>query len=518
MASSNGQGVELSTFLGEWKDSMGNKVDVEWAKGQASRGELDVWLTTRSGKHIQLGIKSRERGKFQCGHYNLDTNESHAEQIVWVDFNNRSKTSIWKRPRDNHGGGSDWNDHSNKKHDSKTDWKRNDGDWKQDGGWKRKWNSGDDDSWQSRKSWKSDGRRDDDGRGSQGGRFPSLDEFKSFQSGQTLDPPSAAPAEAAQGPSSNVPEPAIPPRGAPQPKRMPTSAPGNNSELLSEDPGETPAPESFSAPPPRPSSAPPPPQFPAPPSGWPQAPPHAMPPPPAAPALSVPPHANPMQQQPSSYPAYPPPHHYSAYPGYPGYHPPAMHGHHLHHPPPPPHHHHPPHPPPLPHPHHPPPPSWTSPPPSAPRREEAAGPPAGSMPSSVPMDEFPEGNIVVDGGKLITSDDRLVVDAGKIVADGSKPKVQSAESHDIPDGPIICDGGNMWIGEHTADKASETFSLQKALAESLHNLGSSLGSDLIGNASMLDDYADGYESEDLAEVSVDQNGAKPSDPRLAGNR
>merc|ERR1712194_341440 len=64
-------GVELATFLGEWRDSMGNTVNVDWAKDRGARGELDVSLSTKSGKTIQLSVKARGGGRFQCGHYNL---------------------------------------------------------------------------------------------------------------------------------------------------------------------------------------------------------------------------------------------------------------------------------------------------------------------------------------------------------------------------------------------------------------------------------------------------------------
>lgn len=117
-------------------------------------------------------------------------------------------------------------------------------------------------------------------------------------------------------------------------------------------------------------------------------------------------------------------------------------------------------------------------------------------------------------------------DGGKIVTGSSKSQKQTQPSDldDIPDGPIICDGGNMWIGERLkyeesqpkmqsdAADASETRSLQKALTESLKNLGSDL---VMGNSSMLDDYDEGYQSDEPLDVVVDPNGSKPIDPRSA---
>lgn len=119
---------------------------------------------------------------------------------------------------------------------------------------------------------------------------------------------------------------------------------------------------------------------------------------------------------------------------------------------------------------------------------------------------------MVDGGNFVT------------IGDTSKKRIQPSDIDDIPDGPIICDGGNMWIGErlryeeslpkmqsHTNEE-SDTRSLQKALTESLKNLGSDL---VMGNSSMLDDYDEGYESDEPLDITVNQNSSKPIDPRSA---
>ncbi|CAE7649181.1 magoh, partial [Symbiodinium pilosum] len=46
---------------------------------------------------IRLDVKSVGRGRFVCGHYDLDLVESSEDRIVWADVRNRGKTSVWKR-------------------------------------------------------------------------------------------------------------------------------------------------------------------------------------------------------------------------------------------------------------------------------------------------------------------------------------------------------------------------------------------------------------------------------------
>eukprot|EP00930_Biecheleria_cincta_P022561 TRINITY_DN1646_c0_g1_i1.p1 TRINITY_DN1646_c0_g1~~TRINITY_DN1646_c0_g1_i1.p1 ORF type:complete len:665 (+),score=127.25 TRINITY_DN1646_c0_g1_i1:117-2111(+) len=620
--------VTLDTFLGEWKDSMGNKVNVDWAKGNSCRGELDVWLTTRGGKHIQLGVKSLRGGNFQCGHYNLDTDESHTDHIVWLDIKDKRKNSVWKRPNDSRDdrSGSGWNHR-----DSRADWSRGDA-WKQGAD---KWSSRDD-TWKDRNAreetgnteddlnalWNSGKKHDDeydDGKRRRSNKASwNRDDSRERHRGQV--PGVSAKASSPTTQSSKVPEPALPPR-TPQPKRMPGMSGGagahgrgrhgDEDELMSQlaaglaapasegdifgqlapptgsmDPKGVPpaqqrqvgthmpvtepstgsseplpgkklhihvplgrsASSSPSAPAtlpsqglspaamlPPPGAAPPPPgAMPPPPGAMPPAlgamplPPGAMPPMGHPPAFSAPPHPDSLQQQPPtgyppafsapphleslhhhrppppSYPPYPPQPHYPAYPGYQPFSPQPLYW--QHHPPPPP------------------PGGATNQFPPPPAHQAQA--PTESKPPSAAAYDFPAGKIICDGGELIASEGRIVVDGGEIVTVGVKSQKPTQPSEDdIPDGPIICDGGNMWIGERVryeetqaknmqsaTDEASETRSLQQALTESLKNLGSDL---VMGNASMLDDYEEGYESDEPLDIIVDQNTSKPIDPRSA---
>eukprot|EP00931_Biecheleriopsis_adriatica_P007372 TRINITY_DN108662_c0_g1_i1.p1 TRINITY_DN108662_c0_g1~~TRINITY_DN108662_c0_g1_i1.p1 ORF type:complete len:618 (+),score=150.85 TRINITY_DN108662_c0_g1_i1:78-1931(+) len=91
--------VELRTFLGEWRDSLGNTVNVEWAKPGQRGGQLNVLLSKpRSNRDpIKLDVKAIGRGRFVCGHYDLDLDESNEDRIVWADCRNRGKSSIWLR-------------------------------------------------------------------------------------------------------------------------------------------------------------------------------------------------------------------------------------------------------------------------------------------------------------------------------------------------------------------------------------------------------------------------------------
>ncbi|CAE7264154.1 unnamed protein product [Symbiodinium necroappetens] len=72
----------LEDFLGDWHDTMGNKVSVEWARN-TSRGQLDVALSKRGN------------GRFSCGHYQLEDKTSSPYKIVWVDNRHKGKQSIW---------------------------------------------------------------------------------------------------------------------------------------------------------------------------------------------------------------------------------------------------------------------------------------------------------------------------------------------------------------------------------------------------------------------------------------
>eukprot|EP00435_Cladocopium_sp_Y103_P063628 s209_g25.t1 len=90
--------VELETFLGEWKDSFGNDVSVDWAKAGSRGGQLSVVLTNPKSSRppIRLDVKSTGSG-FTCGHYDLDTEKSSEECIVWLDTRRSGKSSVWRR-------------------------------------------------------------------------------------------------------------------------------------------------------------------------------------------------------------------------------------------------------------------------------------------------------------------------------------------------------------------------------------------------------------------------------------
>lgn len=91
--------VELETFLGEWRDSIGNDVEVDWAGPGSRGGQLDVLLTKPRSRRdpIRLNVKHKGSGHFECGHYELDIHESSPDKIVWVDCWNRGKSSVWER-------------------------------------------------------------------------------------------------------------------------------------------------------------------------------------------------------------------------------------------------------------------------------------------------------------------------------------------------------------------------------------------------------------------------------------
>jgi len=91
--------IELETLLGEWRDSMGNRVYVEWSKVGGRHGQLDVLLTKlRGGREpIRLNVKKLSPGRFSCGHYDLDMQRSHMRRMVWTDCRSHGKHSVWER-------------------------------------------------------------------------------------------------------------------------------------------------------------------------------------------------------------------------------------------------------------------------------------------------------------------------------------------------------------------------------------------------------------------------------------
>lgn len=98
----NVEEIDLDIFLGSWRDSMGNTVQVDWSKPGNRGGQLDVVLSRRGGRGdgIRLNVKHHGGRRFSCGHYNLDADETHRRRIVWVDGRNSSKSSIWERVGD----------------------------------------------------------------------------------------------------------------------------------------------------------------------------------------------------------------------------------------------------------------------------------------------------------------------------------------------------------------------------------------------------------------------------------
>eukprot|EP00418_Pyrodinium_bahamense_P011101 CAMPEP_0179117740 /NCGR_PEP_ID=MMETSP0796-20121207/55320_1 /TAXON_ID=73915 /ORGANISM="Pyrodinium bahamense, Strain pbaha01" /LENGTH=153 /DNA_ID=CAMNT_0020816129 /DNA_START=33 /DNA_END=491 /DNA_ORIENTATION=- len=144
--------MELESFLGEWKDSMGNKVTVDWAWPGNRGGQLEVLLIKSGRDDIRLNVKRYSDGRFTCGHYDLEERESNDRRIVWQDAKNRRNFSTWERvgeppPRSERRKGS---------------WGR----WRGEGGQSRDWEGGgrsERDSWSSRGARYEDWRHRDDG-------------------------------------------------------------------------------------------------------------------------------------------------------------------------------------------------------------------------------------------------------------------------------------------------------------------------------------------------------------------
>lgn len=423
-------GVELETFLGEWKDSMGNKVDVEWAKsGRNSRGELDVWLSKGRKPAIQLSVKARGNGRFQCGHFDLDTKESHSKKIVWLDSKSPGKTSVWERPGAN-GDDDRWN---------KSDWKGGDSwkDWKQDGGSKN-WNS-DQNGWQSNHDWSNKQDKSDHGwrKDSYNGDVNAERKSDSGSRGDAAtQPPLMAPPP---GPPPMMFPPPVPPTGG-QPPFMPP-------------------------PPGQPPFMPPPPSFPGAPQmqfpGQPQFPPAPQTQPPPfskAPASQPPPPA--AQHQASMPPNMTPPP--PSFPYGSADHGTSQRG-------------------------------STLPvevfasnsfperissddrpkdPRERPTTETSRNSEASARPSGNSIDD-PIGNLVFDGGNLIFDSGNLICDGGNIVCDGGNlvfdggEMVSGSNMHDdILNANIVCDGGDMWVAP-TAQTTAPSSDNTRIAADSL---------------------------------------------------
>lgn len=81
---------------------MRSRVEVSWARPENPGGQLEVLLFKRTGRPdpVRLNVKQGRDGRFECGYYELNLNESHTDHIVWKDFSGRSaKVSIWERCR-----------------------------------------------------------------------------------------------------------------------------------------------------------------------------------------------------------------------------------------------------------------------------------------------------------------------------------------------------------------------------------------------------------------------------------
>lgn len=111
--------VELETFVGEWRDSMGNHVRVDWSWPGNRGGQLDVVLSKSGRDPIKLNVKRLSDGRFTCGHYDLDVDQSDSRRVVWLDAKNRKNRSVWERegePPDpserSRGSWSQWRDKS----------------------------------------------------------------------------------------------------------------------------------------------------------------------------------------------------------------------------------------------------------------------------------------------------------------------------------------------------------------------------------------------------------------------
>lgn len=86
--------LELTTFVGDWTDSLGN--DVRCASG--GRGvQVSLTKPDGKGKEIVLTIKKVGVSSFQCGHYDLDQEHSTPNRIVWRDRRFKEKSSIWTK-------------------------------------------------------------------------------------------------------------------------------------------------------------------------------------------------------------------------------------------------------------------------------------------------------------------------------------------------------------------------------------------------------------------------------------
>jgi len=96
--------IDLPHLLGDWRDSSGHDVKVEWASSSSSKtgALLDVQLRqppdSKSAhlEPIRLHVK-RVEGRLVCGSYDLDLGKSSYQRVVWTDFKASGKESTWER-------------------------------------------------------------------------------------------------------------------------------------------------------------------------------------------------------------------------------------------------------------------------------------------------------------------------------------------------------------------------------------------------------------------------------------
>lgn len=86
--------IDISTFIGDWSDSLRHNV-VVW---ESNRGlQVSLAKADGSGREILLTIKKAGPGGFVCGHYDLDAAESSDSKIVWRDNRFSDRITVWTR-------------------------------------------------------------------------------------------------------------------------------------------------------------------------------------------------------------------------------------------------------------------------------------------------------------------------------------------------------------------------------------------------------------------------------------
>ena len=90
--------VSLDTFVGDWRDALGNDVRA------TLEGPSGILLEGPNGGEVVLTIKRLPDGRsFECGHFLLDRKQITRDQIVWRDKRFPDRTTVWKRKRNDDG-------------------------------------------------------------------------------------------------------------------------------------------------------------------------------------------------------------------------------------------------------------------------------------------------------------------------------------------------------------------------------------------------------------------------------